>query len=138
MNKEKKEDSEVLKVEIKKEGTSSAASSEIAVMMDEEVLNDHKIFNCCRTCWTRNKAGVQKNNNAPRCKKCGNLWTKVYLYRDMKGRLQEIRPRPANVLTKFSICRDRENGKPCKIQPCNFAHSEEEIFFWTMERSKYA
>ena len=134
---EKKEESETLRVEIEKEDASSDTSSKTTVVMDDEMLEKHKIFNCCRTCWTKNKEGIQKYSNITKCKKCGNLWTKVYLYKDIKGRLQEIRRRPANVLTKFDICWDRENGKPCKIQPCSFAHSEEEIFFWTMERSEY-
>ena len=132
-----KEKNEALMVEIEKENASLDTSSETTIVMDDEMLKERKIFNCCRTCWTKNKEGVQKDRNITKCKRCGNLWTKVYLYKDMKGRLQEIRPRPANVLTKFVLCWDRENSKPCKTQPCNFAHSEEEIFFWTMERSEY-
>ena len=137
MEKQKEEANEALRFEIEKEDASSDTSSETTIVMDDEMLKEREIFNCCRTCWTKSKEGIKKGSNITKCKKCGNLWNKVYLYKDMKGRLQEIRPRPANVLTKFVICRHRENGEPCKTQPCSFAHSEEERFFWTMERSEY-
>lgn len=34
----------------------------------------------------------------------------------------------------YRICRDFEAEKPCKQEPCAFAHYEEEIHLWTLDR----
>ena len=94
------------------------------------------IYCCCKICWIRNGNPIERVKNVRQCVSCNTMFEPIYMYKSKKKRWTEVRPRPQLVAGDFKLCLNWQRGKPCIANPCLFAHSEEELFFWKMEKSK--
>jgi len=71
------------------------------------------------------------------CKGCENRSKLRYaVWNDKSKQWQIIRPYPEKVPAKvaFSECRQHIMNIPCLRTPCSFAHGQEELLMWTLER----
>ena len=119
-----------------KRGVGTVSFSTKVIIPNSVDLAENGIYCCCKICWIRNGKPIERVKNVKKCLSCNTMFEPVYLYKSKKKRLTEVRPRPQNVTGNFELCWHRQNGKPCMASPCSFAHSEEELSFWKMERSK--
>ena len=88
---------------------------------------------------------LQKNLRIPRsilnkskaCKGCENRSKLKYAFWNNNNReWQKIRPYPEKVPSHvaFSVCRQYAINTSCLRTPCSFAHGQEELDMWTLER----
>ena len=88
---------------------------------------------------------LQKNLRLPRsilnkskaCKGCENRSKLKYaIWSNNNRQWQRIRPYPEKVPSHvaFSVCRQYALNTPCLRTPCSFAHGQEELDMWTLER----
>ena len=81
-------------------------------------------------------ASISEKNKA--CKGCENRSKLKYaIWSDISKQWQVIRPYPAEKVppnVAFSQCRQYAVNIPCLRTPCSFAHGEQELQMWTLER----
>ena len=81
-------------------------------------------------------ASIFEKNKA--CKGCEiRLKLKYAIWSDIKKQWQIIRPYPAEKVplnVAVSQCRQYPLNKPCLRTPCSFAHGEQELKMWCLER----
>ena len=72
------------------------------------------------------------------CKGCENRSKLKYaVWSDNSKQWEIIRPYPAEKVppnVAFSECRQYVNNIPCLRTPCSFAHGQQELLMWTLER----
>ena len=72
------------------------------------------------------------------CKGCENrLRLKYAFWSDSSKQWELIRPYPAEKVPAniaFKECAQYATNRPCLKTPCSFAHGQQELLMWTMER----
>lgn len=77
------------------------------------------------------------NEKIKACKGCENRSRLSYaIWSSTNKEWQKIRPYPTKVPVQvaFKVCKQYDINKQCLRTPCSFAHGEEELLMWTLER----
>ncbi|PFX31900.1 putative helicase with zinc finger domain, partial [Stylophora pistillata] len=118
-------------------GERFANETSVGIGLQSTKALPNSVFSICNHFLQENRRRGNYKHPTP-CSKCSKDSSKLLfgVWRSFKKEWQIMRPYPKrlNLKTPFRLCWHFSNGRNCPKSPCSFAHGQEELEFWTVER----